>query len=123
MNKFMLSCPEGDRIMLIVIFDPQGREEEAMSFPAHSLLIDGKGEPIRPIEKRIMNGWLNAAYYLMPGQLERVARANTVGLIVQGSYEAPVFLGFDAIPFAEGAPKLAGIMNGCKAVIAKPRER
>jgi hypothetical protein len=36
-----------------------------------------------------------------------------LGLIVQGGYGAPVFFGFNRLPFGDGAAKLDGLMNIC----------
>jgi len=120
-NKFLLSCPDPSGMVLYVIFDPQGRDDEVMSLPAHSLVIDGKTTPVKPISKRIVNGWFNTAYNLTIPQVRAIQRAKSVGLIVQPSYSAPIFLGFNEMPFEEGAHKLAGIVNSCGFANTKTR--
>ena len=59
--------------------------------------------------KAIINGWFNAEYVLSPEQVNSIRRAKTLGLIVQGAYGAPVFLGFNRLPFGDGAAKLDGL--------------
>jgi hypothetical protein len=112
-NKFILFCNERSKITLYIIFDSQKRDAVLMSFPAHSLMIDGRQEPIVPIRKEIKNGWFNSAYELNLHQLSEMTTASSVGVIVQGGYGAPVFLGFDSMPFQDGAKKLAGLLNSC----------
>jgi hypothetical protein len=112
-NKFILLCDRGAVVQLHIIFDPQGREEEVMGFRAHSLVIDGKDEPISPAGKSIQNGWFNAHYRLSSKQVRAVRSATSVGLIVRGSYEAPIFLGFNNMRFQEASSKLQGLLNTC----------
>ena len=112
-NKFIMYCEHPPVMSLLVIFDPQRREDEVVGFPAHSLMINGQPYPIHPISKKFVNGWFNSAYTLTPEQLALVATAKSVGLAVQLAYDAPVFLGFDNMPFDEGAKKLVGLLNSC----------
>ena len=111
-NKFMIGCSDKG-ITLLMIFDPQGRQDEVINMHAHSLVIDMKDEPITPFAAEIHNGWFNGGYLLTKDQVSRIMSANSVGVILQGAYGAPVFLGFNAMPFGEAGEKLAGIVNSC----------
>jgi hypothetical protein len=55
----------------------------------------------------------NADYVLTAEQLNAIRNAKSVGVIVQGGYGAPAFLGFNNMPFDEGAQKLTGLLNIC----------
>jgi hypothetical protein len=113
-NKYMLICGGMDGIVLHMIFDPQGRQDEVMEMHAHSLVIDGQDEPVDVYKPTIENGWFNGVYFLTKSQLSRIMKADTVGVILRWSYEGPVFLGFNSMPFAEGREKLIGLVNNCK---------
>jgi hypothetical protein len=112
-NKFLMYCPDRQRMALHVIFDPQGHEKELMRFQAHSLVIDGEPRAITPHDKTITNGWFNSTYVLTAEQLSAIRKAKSVGIIIQMAYGAPVFLGFNNMPFEEGAEKLTGLANMC----------
>lgn len=113
-NKFLMFCIPRSGIFLHIVFDPQGRQDEVLDMHAHSLVIDMKDEPITPIKPgSILNGWFNADYQLTADQVNRIRGAHSVGVILRWSYEGPVFLGFNAMPFADGSEKLAGIVNSC----------
>ncbi len=107
-NKFILSG-----MVLHIIFDPQRHDEEALSAPAHTLMIDNQEYRITAAWKKIMNGWFNSEYVLTMQQLVAIGSAKTVGVIVQSAYGAPLFLGFDSMPFEDGANKLVGLMRSC----------
>lgn len=112
-NKFVMYCENPPRMSLVIIFDPQRRETEVMGFQAHSLMINDQQFPIIPVEKKIVNGWFNSVYALTPEQLAYIATARSVGVVVQAAYNAPIFLGFNNMPFEEGAKKLVGLLNSC----------
>jgi hypothetical protein len=113
-NKFIIAC-HNNRFALDFIFDPQGRGEEASSYRADSLVVDGHMHPLQRylLHKDIQNGLLNALYDLTPEYLNLIQNAKTVGVTTSASDSSPVFLGFDAMPFAEGAGKLKGLRNTC----------
>jgi hypothetical protein len=113
-NKFILLCDRKIGVMLHVIFDPQGRNEEVVRLPAHSLVINDNDAPISPVGVEMKNGWFNAHYSLSPKQVRELRNATSVGLIVRHSYKAPIFLGFNHLPFEDGARKLNGILNSCR---------
>jgi hypothetical protein len=112
-NKFIMFCPPKSAMILHIIFDAQGHDEQLLNFPAHSLVIDDQEYPITSGWKKIANGWFNSEYILTNQQLLAVERAKSVGVIVQGGYGAPVFLGFNSMPFEDGAKKLVGLLSSC----------
>jgi hypothetical protein len=112
-NKFMMHCNGAFGVLLHVIFDPQGREDEVMRLRAHSLVINSSDVPISPVATDIQNGWFNAHYKLSPKHVRAMSTAKHVGLIVRGSFNAPIFVGFNRMPFQGAAQKLQGILKGC----------
>jgi hypothetical protein len=76
-------------------------------------MIDGQKYRITPTSKEIVNGWFNADYVLTKQQLLAIGRAKSVGVMVQASHDAPIFLGFESMPFEDGAKKLVGLLNSC----------
>jgi hypothetical protein len=112
-NKFLMLCIPSKGIFLHMIFDPQGRQDEVINIHAHSLVIDMQDEPVTPIKAEIINGWFNADYQLTDDQVNRISGAHSVGVILRWTYEGPIFLGFNAMPFADGSEKLAGVVNSC----------
>jgi hypothetical protein len=111
-NKFIMLCNQG-KAALHIIFDPQGRNDEVMTLKAHSLVIDGKDEPITPIGTKILNEWFNASYPLTKAQLRKLRTASSVGVMVRGSYQAPMFLGFNSMDIKQGSEKLGSVMRSC----------
>lgn len=113
-NKFLLLCAGEEGIVLHMIFDPQGRQDEVLNMHAHSIVINGKDEPIKVYKSSIENGWFNGSYPISKSQLLKIMKADSVGVILRWSYDAPIFLGFNAMPFAEGREKLKGLVNNCR---------
>jgi hypothetical protein len=118
MNKFLLVCLQSGNVALHVIYDPEGRGDEIVKIlTAHSLLINGDPIPIsgnQVGQTKLVNGWINADYKLSDDILRRIAGAQTVGVAMQASYKAPIFMGFDGMEFPEAREKLAGFLNVCK---------
>ena len=113
-NKFMLFCePQAAGMVLHVVFDAQRRDRELMNFPAHFLVINDQEYPISAAFKAMNNGWFNSEYVLNDEELRAIANARSVGLIVQSDYGAPIFLGFNNMPFEDGAKKLTALLNSC----------
>ena len=84
-----------------------------MSFPAHSLVIDGDDTPISPSATSIQNGWFNANYQLTLEQLNAITKAESVGVMVRPTYNAPIFLGFDDMPLKNGAQLFGALLRKC----------
>jgi hypothetical protein len=112
-NKLLMFCPPKSSMILHIIFDAQGHDNELMSFTAHSLVIDDQEYPITSEWKKIEHGWFNSEYVLTTQQLLAIGSSKSVGVIVQGGYGAPVFLGFNSMPFEDGAKKLIGLLRSC----------
>jgi hypothetical protein len=115
-NKFILACTPQHNVTLFIIFDAQNRDDLILGFPIESLVINGK--PLRidnaRIKKQVNNGLINAAYKLSDAQVALIRSARTVGVTMQGGVDAPVFFGFDSMPFEEGAAKLPGFLSVCQ---------
>lgn len=95
-NKMLFFCsPNGSGIFTHVIFDPQGRTEEARSMRAISLEVDGERYPATDFlvgDPQIVNGWLNATFHLPARFWAAIKGGDQVGMQFQFTYEAPVFL-------------------------------
>ena len=81
---------------------------------APSLLIDDQVYRIITLSKSIRNGWFNGIYNLSVREIQALRKAERVGVALQFNYDAPVFLGFDGMPIADGRQKLLGFMNQCR---------
>lgn len=112
-NKYIVACIPQSGVALHIIFDPQGRNDEAMSHKAHSLVIDLKDEPIRPVSTKIQNGWFNGSYMLNRQQVSRLMRAKSTGVMLRASYQSPMFLGFNALEMDGAHEKLGSIVARC----------
>lgn len=115
-NKFMLVCAPNKPMFLYVIFDPEGRSEEVLRMKSYSLFIGDKAVPIsaylmgRPF---LTNGWINVAFSLDKNLLTALRSAKEVGVAFQFSYDSPLFAGFSAMDFSEGAKKLPALVSNC----------
>lgn len=120
-NKFLLVClpGEGGRMMLHVIYDPEGRGDVIINnLHAHSLVIDD--DEYIPISRyqeghtKLVNGWINAEYILSEDLLQKIGKARSVGVAMQATYGAPIFMGFTGMEFDEGRIKLPGLLDLCR---------
>ncbi len=111
-NKFILTCGNGPA--LYIIFDPQNREEEVKKMTAQTLVINGLYFPLPPAEIVVQNGWINATYPLTSDLVQKLYNAKSVGVIFQYNKNAPIFLGFDAMPFEGAVSKLDAIFKSCR---------
>jgi len=57
---------------------------------------------------------INALYHLNAKILAALRQAKRVGLALQPTREAAIFVGFDDLPFQEGAAKLPGLLGVCR---------
>lgn len=123
-NKAIFVCgPTGQNISMYVIFDPQGREQEALAMRAYSLLVDA--EQFRLTERlngdvELVNGWINATFNLSAEHWLAIKNSETLGVAFQFSFEAPVFLGFSGMPLEGARNFLAGIESACPAAYSSP---
>jgi hypothetical protein len=118
-NKALFYCsPQRNGMMMHVIFDPQGRTDEAQMMRAISIEIDSETYPFGDylIElPTIVNGWVNATFRLPETFWAAIKRGDSLGVMFQFSYEAPVFLGFSGMPLQGAINLMAGIENLCVA--------
>jgi hypothetical protein len=114
-NKFILACPAPRSFLLHMIIDPQGRQEEVMRMRAHTLVIGDQNQALKPVRREIKNGWFNGSYELTLAQARAIGRAQTVGVMLQHSREAPIFLGFNAMEIGDGAGRLRSFLQSCGA--------
>jgi hypothetical protein len=113
-NKFMLHCGADRKLGLYAIFDALGRDDELMNMSAPSLQIDKQLYHLDEVSKSIRNGWFNGIYNLSIQEIEALRNAQQVGVTLQFSYDAPVFLGFQGMPIRGGREKLLGFINQCR---------
>ena len=108
-DKFIVTAgPKGT--LLHTIFDPEGRGQEATQMLAHSLFVDDGAHPIEPFgEPQLINGMVNCFYGLTPELLEMIKKAKTVGVALQWTRQAPVFLGFNYMEIEGGRSLLLGL--------------
>jgi hypothetical protein len=116
MNKFMLACPAGgSKMFLYAMFDGGSNAERDIEWPVNWLFLDHL--PIRLdsslVQKDIKNGAITVAYPLDLNLMAAISRAKFVGVGLQPTAKAAVFLGFDSMPFGEGAMKLPGLVSVC----------
>jgi hypothetical protein len=113
MNTFLIVFPVVGDVMLHVMFDARISVEHVMQMEADRLVVDDEYLPMR--EKRHQrvkrHSIIQATYGLDDALIEKIGRAKRVGMIFQWDEDAPVFLGFDSMPFEEGATKLPGLVN------------
>lgn len=114
-NKFILACPAPRSFLLHMIMDPQGRQDEVMGMRAHTLVIGDQNQALKPVRREIKNGWFNGSYELTLAQARAIGRAQTVGVMLQHSREAPIFLGFNAMEIGDGAGRLRSFLQSCGA--------
>jgi hypothetical protein len=114
-NKFLLVCPVKGSMFLHVIFDPGNNAEEVMTFDAESIQLGVTALPAgnRKAGKRLINGMINATYAIDSTVLHLLQKASKVGVLMQPTFEASFFAGFDNMPFADGAKKLEGFLSVC----------
>ncbi len=118
-NKILFFCnPSGENMMLHVIFDPQGRAEEAVSMQALSLTLDETQLQVTNYlrgDVEEVNGWINATFGLSADHWAMIKHSATIGVMFQFTYEAPVFLGFGGMPLEGAEGFMSGIEFACPA--------
>lgn len=116
-NKFIILCePEERELVLLIIFDPQGRQDEVLAMRAISLIINSKSYPVNSLlndKQKIINDWVNAEFSLSAPFVDLIMGADTVGMAFQLGHDAPTFLGFQGMKFADGRPLLRGLRAAC----------
>ena len=110
-QKFIIACSEGKPILNIYI-EPGGHQQELMNFPSHQLIIDGAKYPVQPVSKQFPQ-LFSAVYNLSRDHIRHLSVAEYVGVTIRSSDDAGIYLGFNFMPFTEGAKKLRGVINAC----------
>lgn len=116
-QKLILAC-RGNGLGLMAVFDPQGHADEAVKMSAVSLLVDGHTIPI-PYNKLDMkptdnHGWIDVAVPIPAEILRQLKMAKTLGVTLQFTYEAAVFLGIGDMDFTTAARMLPGYLTSCR---------
>ena len=116
-QKVLFFCsPSKGGIAAHVIFDPQGRTEEAKMMNAISIEIDDQNYSLVKAlvnETEIVNGWLNATFDIPHNLWIAIKRAKEVGFLFQHTFDAPVFLGISGMPLIGSKNLMAGIEHSC----------
>jgi len=109
-NKFILiAAPKGT--VLHVIYNPEGRGDEAIQMKAHSLFVDDQAYPLElDFKPHLLNGLVNCMYSLNSDLIAKIKAAKEVGIAMQWAYGAPIFLGFNGMQVEEGRSKLRGYL-------------
>jgi len=112
-NKYLVIFPARDNAYIHIIFDGGQNADAAMMMESDRLVFDKELFPASEIRVSRVNddGRINAMYVLTPELLEKMLKARTVGLCLQFAADAPLFLGFDNLPFEEGVAKLPGLVS------------
>jgi hypothetical protein len=115
-NKFMIVCTPGESTMfLYAIFDGGNNATRDIGWPINWLFLDHS--PIRferqMVSKDVKNGMFNLVYRLDSNLVTAISKAKFVGVGLQPTAQAKVFLGFDSMPFGGGAAKLPGLTSVC----------
>jgi hypothetical protein len=116
-NKFILACTQ--QPTLYIIFDPQGREGEVLKMKSQMLVVNGLYFRLSPLELKQKDGLISGAYTLSKDIVEKLYNAKTVGMIYRWSDSAPIFLGFDSMPFDGAIAKLDAIFKNCDSQPSK----
>lgn len=123
-NKFMLGCPPGvSTMVLYAIFEGGENAERDIRWSANRLFLDHSGIRINKqlYSKDIKDGKIHLVYHLNSNLIAAISRARFVGVGLQPTPEAKVFLGFDSMPFEEGAIKMPGLTSVCGTPGKPPR--
>lgn len=110
-DKFILAN-QGESLVLLTMFDPEGRGPEAIELGAHSLMINGVPHPLAPLTKpKLENGLVVAHFPLTSEHLAKIGSATTVGIAFQFFHGHPLFLGFDGMETRNGRPIISGFLR------------
>jgi hypothetical protein len=113
-NKFILYCLSPRNVMLHMIMDPQGRQDEVMGMKTSSLIINEKNFALTSVNRNIKNGWFNGTYRISATQAKAIGEAKTVGVVLQHSKDSPTFLGFDSMEIGDGQSKVQSFLQSCQ---------
>jgi hypothetical protein len=113
LQKFLLVFPSKGNMFFYIIFDGGQSEEAILTMEVDQLSIDSQIIPLS--ELRVFrfsdHGRINIVYQMTPGILTKLRKGKMIGYHLQHSTDAPMFVGFDAFPFQDGASKLPGLID------------
>ena len=114
-NKFMIYCPVGGTPILSVVFDAGENYRDVMNFQAEWLMVDDtqvslEGRRVRRLNNRER---IHSFYRADKLLLNSLRSARFVGVGLQPTWAAGFFVGFQRMPFEEGAAKLDGFLAIC----------
>jgi hypothetical protein len=130
MNKFLIICDPRSGPFLQIHFNAERRGKEILGFQVHNLVIDGEYPDPQILSitrlldgKTILNSAdvISANYWLTPELFKKISRARSVGIAMKPSEDSRIFMGYYGVKFADGATKLAGLMNACPFVSSAPK--
>lgn len=116
-QKALLACiPDARQIAFFAIFETMNRDDELNMMSQIDLNIDGNMIDVstRGVERRIVNGYQNIMFLLSGTEVEKISSANSIGLMMRGSSEAGMFLGFDGMKVEGGRKLIQGLINNCR---------
>lgn len=80
----------------------------------HSLMINGKAQPITPDKLEVVNGYLNSTFHVSRRDAFAIAQAVSVGHMMQVDSTAPTFVGYQIEIDDVSRPKVQGFMESCR---------
>jgi ATP-dependent protease ClpP protease subunit len=113
MQKFLLIFPSQERMYFHIIFDGGQNTDEIMQRNVDRLSIDGEYFALHELRIKRVNDHrrINAMYHVTPEILIRLRTAKTIGYHLQHFADSAMFVGYDSLPFEEGAAKLPGLLD------------
>jgi hypothetical protein len=116
-NKIIFACSSSrDGIAMHVIYDPQGRDEEAKRMLAITIALDDMNLDLsNNLEGQIeiVNGWANATFSIPDRIWSLVPRSQEISVFFQAAKDAPIFLGINAMPLNGAKDLISGLSNTC----------
>lgn len=112
-QKFLLVFPSKGNIFFYIIFGGGRSTELILSMEVDQLSIDDQIFSLRELRVSLddHDGRINAMYQMTPEIMTKLRTAKTIGYHLQHSTDAAMFVGFDALPFQDGAAKLPGLID------------
>lgn len=80
----------------------------------HSLMINGKAQPIAPDKLQVVNGQLNSTFQISWLNAVAISQAESVGHAMQISPDAPTFIGYQIEIDGRSRQKVQGFMEACR---------
>jgi hypothetical protein len=111
-NKFIVAFPPDDRPFFQFVVGLGVNVNDALNMQSDRMVIDQEYIEMHDlrIDRFDNEGYLNAIYAADDRILDKLLTAKRVGICFQWSPEGAVFLGFNNMPFEEGAEKFKGLL-------------